>query len=134
MNVFQWLGLALKWGPHVISAVYLIESLFGPAMTGPEKKAAVLAWLRERKEQMEKAGIPMPWGDAVIAVIENLIDTVVGLLNILKVFRHKDEEAAEAIVATDAVVAAVNGAGKANVDRVLAEDPALARFIAKTER
>jgi hypothetical protein len=136
MNVFHWLGLALKWGPHVISAVYLIESLFGGTMTGPEKKEAVLAWLRERKDQLAANGINLPWGDAVIEVISNLIDTVVGLLNLLRVFRRKDEEAndATAVAAAEAVNEAVNGAGRANVMAVIDADPELTAFVERTRR
>ena len=128
MNVFQWLGLAMKWGPHVISAVYLIESLFGPGMTGPEKKEAVMAWLRE---QQQKLGLP--WGEQALTVISNLIDTVVGLLNLLGVFRHKKDEATEVIVAAGVMADIVNGQGHENVRAVIDADPELAAFLARTK-
>ena len=129
MNVFQWLGLAMKWGPHVISAVYLIESLFGPGMTGAQKKEAVMAWLREQQEKLD-----LPWGEQVIVVIGNLIDTVVGILNLLGVFRHKDEEAEDVLVAADEVATLVNGRGRARINAVVERDAELAAFLSNLEK
>ena len=129
MNVVQGLGLARKWGPHVISAVYLIESLFGPGMSGAEKKEAVMTWLRQQQEKLN-----LPWGEQVIIVISNMIDTVVGILNLLGVFRHKSEEDQDVVVAAVDVASAVNGSGRANMNAVIEKDPELSAFLAKLER
>ena len=124
MSVFQWLGLAMKWGPHVISAVYLIESLFGSGMSGSEKKEAVMAWLRQQQEKLN-----LPWGEAAIVVISNLIDTVVGLLNLLGVFRHKKDEARSVVIAVEEMVDIVGGQGRDNVREVIDSDPELTAFL-----
>lgn len=126
MNIIQWLSIGIKWGPHVISAVYLIETLFGSGMTGAEKKEAVMAWLRKQQEALQ-----LPWGDQAIGIISNMIDTVVGILNLLGVFRHT-EELSEADLESGREAAAT--VKIQNVHAVIAEDPELSAFMAKTER
>jgi hypothetical protein len=122
--MLQWLGIAMKWGPHVISAVYLIEQLFGSGLSGPEKKEAVLAWLREKQQKLG-----LPWGEQVIVVVGSLIDTVVGLLNLLGVFRRTQDLSPDELAAAEAAAAGVN---TANVHRVVESDPELAAFLTKT--
>lgn len=123
MNIIQWLSIGIKWGPHVISAVYLIETLFGSGMTGAEKKEAVMAWLHE-----QQAKLNLPWGGQVIDIISNMIDTVVGLLNLLGVFKREKDLSPAEIESGKAAAATVDRAG---LNEVVESDPELQRFMTR---
>lgn len=124
MNILQWLSIGMRWGPHVISAVYLIENLFGSGLSGPEKKEAVMAWLHE-----QQAKLNLPWGGQVIDIISNMIDTVVGLLNLLGVFKREKDLSPVEIEFGKAAAATVDRAG---LNEVVGSDPELQRFVTGT--
>lgn len=131
MNIFRSLPLIIKYAPLVYSAVNIIEDLYGSAVPGPEKKRIVLAWLADTSTRLN-----LPWGDAAVQVVSNLIDTVVGIYNFIGVFRNKEDadESEELKVATQSVVSDTKERADANVRQVTEQDPALKAFMEQMER
>lgn len=84
MNLFRAVPLILKWLPHVVTAVSLVEVLSGDK-AGSEKKAAAMKWLHELS-----SGANLPWGDAAISVVNSLIDAAVSVAHILGVFQSRE--------------------------------------------
>lgn len=122
MTFLKYIPLFLLWIKPAIGAVMTIEALFGGGLSGPEKKARVLEYLKELNDTKLK----LPWGDDALNIIGNIIDSVVWFLNKYGFFTHNSEEKPEDILATKA---AIEIAGSHN-DKVA--DPALAEFMAKT--
>lgn len=132
MNIFRVLPLIVKYAPLVYSAVNIVEDLYGSTKSGPEKKELVMAWLSNTARQLA-----LPWGDAAIGVVSNLIDTVVGIYNFIGLFRSRSsegEEPAEVQAATVEVAAQTEATVKENVRKVTEQDPELAAFLEKMER
>jgi hypothetical protein len=80
MQLFRLVPIILKWLPHVVSAVTLIE-LFASDRSGAEKKAAALSWLERTSEKMD-----LPWGAHVKSTVAGLIDAAVGVANLVGYF------------------------------------------------
>ena len=124
MNVLRFVPIIIRWAPIVYSAVITIEQILGPGVAGSEKKKIALTWLSEMAEQFN-----LPWGDAAISVLSDLIDTTVGILHITGQFTRMDEFDDE-----EREVALADGAeaevfARLNVAKVAEKDPVLAEFI-----
>jgi hypothetical protein len=129
MNLFQLIGVLTKWGPLIINAVYFVEQLFGPGLTGPQKKAAALAWLSDRHKDLEAKGISMPWGPSAIEAIGTIIDAIVSILNFFRQFRHRSLATEAEVTAASALAEELNVLGR--VEEVKQDDPELAAFLLK---
>lgn len=124
MNLLRFVPIILRWAPVVYSAVITIEEILGPGTEGKEKKRIALAWLSEMAQQFN-----LPWGEAAIGVLSDLIDTTVGILHITGHFSRMDEFDAEDrdVALADAAEAEVFA--RLNVDKLAAKDPVLAEFL-----
>jgi hypothetical protein len=85
MAVFKLIPLILKWLPHVVTAVSLIEVLASDK-PGAEKKRAAMAWLEKTSAKLN-----LPWGGQAVNVVGNLVDASVGVANLVGAFRPKEE-------------------------------------------
>jgi len=85
MALFKLIPLILKWIPHVITAVSLVEVLASDK-PGSEKKKAAMAWLEKTSAKMN-----LPWGTQAVQVVSNLVDASVGVANLVGAFRAKEE-------------------------------------------
>jgi hypothetical protein len=124
MNLLRFVPIIIRWAPIVYSAVITIEEILGPGTEGKEKKRIALAWLSEMAEQFT-----LPWGEAAIAVLSDLIDTTVGILHLTGHFSRMDEFDAE-----DRDVALADSEeseifARVNVDKIAQKDPVLAEFL-----
>lgn len=85
MALFKLIPLILKWIPHVITAVSLVEVLASDK-PGAEKKKAAMQWLEKTAAKMQ-----LPWGGQAVQVVGNLVDASVGVANLVGAFRTKEE-------------------------------------------
>lgn len=129
MNLFRFIPLLFQWGGTVVSAVVTIESLFGSGLSGAEKKERVMAFLSKVQKDQN-----LPWGEDVLGVIGNLIDTVVGILNFTGLFRRGQDASDEDVSAAAAVVVDTATVTNANVAKAKEQDPELAAFLDKMKR
>jgi hypothetical protein len=90
MQYLKFVPVILKWIPHVVSAVALVEVL-ASGKTGAEKKAAAMAWLERTSEKMN-----LPWGKQVSSIVSALVDAAVGVANLVGYFK-RDEPNAEVV-------------------------------------
>jgi hypothetical protein len=87
VNVLKVIPMVIRWIPHVITAISLVEVLAGDK-PGAEKKTAVMAWLEGTSKKLK-----LPWGESVIAVVGNLVDAAVGIANLVGFFKDPPEVA-----------------------------------------
>lgn len=107
LRFFKFIGLAVRFAPTVVAVVTLIEGLVSKDTPGSAKKALAMTTL---KDILGTLGIVLR--PEVEEFISLLIDTVVSLLNLLGVFKRKDEvtEAEELVAVVDAPTVAVAAA------------------------
>jgi len=86
MRYLTYIPIFLAWLPHVIAGIAVVEAVGDKTLTGERKKKAVLDYLRATATKLNLA-----WGDSAIKAIELLIDAAVTILNLLGVFKHKDD-------------------------------------------
>jgi len=133
MNIFSRISLIFTWLPFVVSAVSVVEAMFNPATPGADKKAAALAYLSTVAEK-----IGLPWGDAAVEVISNLIDTVVTIANFIGRFVKGADASPEDVEVLNSP--AVKGAAppieiaRKNVAERVAKDPVLDAFMKQTAK
>lgn len=124
MKLFTLVPILLAWLPEIIKAVAIFEAVLDPKTPGPEKKAAVMAYLSDVAAKSK-----LPWGPQAVQLIGGIIDTVVGILNFIGQFRHKKDMDPEEVEAMSAA-AAVSPALVAEKVAVKAEqDEALDTFL-----
>jgi len=85
VTLFRAVPIILRWIPHVVTAISLIEVLAADR-PGSEKKAAAMKWLETTSKKAK-----LPWGDTAITVVGGLIDAGVGIANLLGAFRGPSE-------------------------------------------
>jgi hypothetical protein len=85
MGALKMIPLVLRWLPHVVSAVSLIEVLASDK-AGPEKKRAAMIWLQRTSEKMN-----LPWGPQVMQVLSHLVDASVGVANLVGYFKTVED-------------------------------------------
>lgn len=121
LRFFKFIGLAVRFAPTVVSVVTLIEGLVSKDTPGSTKKELAMTTLRDI---LGTLGIVLR--PEVEEFISLLIDTVVSLLNLLGVFKHKDEvtEAEELVAVIDAptVAAAAAKVSEAVTVKALPDD------------
>jgi hypothetical protein len=126
MKVFSLIPVLLAWLPEIIKAVAIFEAVLDPRTPGKDKKAAVMAYLSG-----VAAKTKLPWGPQAVELIGGIIDTVVGILNFIGQFRHKEDMAPEEVEAFS-VAATVSSAAVAEKVAVKAEqDEVLDEFLGK---
>ena len=91
MQFLKMVPIVLRWLPHVVGAVSLIE-VFASQKSGAEKKVAAMAWLQRTSDKMN-----LPWGPKVAPVVSGLIDAAVGIANLVGHFRHAERLAVPAV-------------------------------------
>lgn len=124
MKLFTLVPILLAWLPEIIKAVAVFEAVLDPKTPGPEKKAAVMAYLSDVAAKSK-----LPWGPQAVQLIGGIIDTVVGILNFIGQFRHKKDMDPEEVEAMSAA-ATVSPALVAEKVAVKAEqDEALDTFL-----
>jgi hypothetical protein len=123
IRFFTYIPILIAWLPKIIEAVTVIEAVLDPKTSGPEKKHAVLAYLSDVAKKTK-----LPWGDQAIQVIDSVIDTVVGILNFLRIFTHRGDKPAEVVEAPAAVTPA---AVTERVADAMKDDPVLDAFLGK---
>jgi hypothetical protein len=84
MQYLKFVPLILRWIPHVVSAVALVE-VFASDKSGAEKKLAAMTWLERTSEKMN-----LPWGKQVSAIVGALVDAAVGVANLVGYFKRPD--------------------------------------------
>lgn len=121
--------LILQWLPVVMTGATIIEALVGGAKDGAEKKAELMAWLRNVGTKLGWV-----WTDRVVDVLDQLIDLVIDIFNWRGNFQHTRDMPEEEVKAQEAVVMATADVTRKAVAAEAAEDPALAEFIRATAR
>lgn len=124
--MFRFIPIIIKWMPLVISAITTVESLFGSGMTGAQKKEKVLAWLSRLAKERN-----LPWGEDAINVISDLIDTVVGIMNFVGLFRNREAVEFNELGEQEELASSTAPASTANVAKAKEQDPELAAFLEK---
>jgi len=126
VKYFTYIPILIAWLPEIIKAVTIIEAVLDPKTPGAEKKQAVLAYLSQVAEKTK-----LPWGEQAIGVVSSVIDTVVGILNFLRVFSKAADKPAEVTDAEPIVTAAsVNE----QVVEAMEHDPILDAFLSKAPK
>lgn len=128
LRFFKFIGLAVRFAPVVVSVVTLVEGLVSKDTSGADKKALAMATL---KDILTIAQIPLR--PEVEQFIGQLIDTTVSLLNLLGVFKRKDDvtEAEEKVAVVDAATASKAAAAVTAKVQTKAVDPAEQEAIDK---
>lgn len=82
--------------PALLEIVRLIEGLITEPKTGEQKKAAVIQIIKVVLTAGQKAGLLQKINvDALLAAVDVLIDTIVGIMNATGVFTHAGKAGAE---------------------------------------
>lgn len=103
--MFKLIAFVIKYLPVIISAVSMVEGLVSKDTPGADKKALVMATL---KQFLSAAGVSL--SPQVESIISQVIDIAVTILNALGIFKRKDERGEEdepAPVSAQAVTPAV---------------------------
>jgi len=126
MNFLRLAPTLVTWAPFVYGAVILVEQIVGPGRTGEEKKVLVLSWLSRQAREFD-----LPWGEAAIAVLDDLIDAAVGLMNLLGYFRRGEDFDENERLWADVEANESEDALGQNLDKVFADDPVLAKYLGR---
>jgi hypothetical protein len=111
--MFKVISFLLKFYP-VISIVISVVEAFMNERPGEEKKAVVM---RAITDIAAKFGVKLTPG--VVTIISESIDAIVAALNVMGIFKHKDEDEPKPVAVTPSgkVVAPV----ESDIDRQLKE-------------
>lgn len=85
MQLFRAIPIILRWIPHVVTAISLIEVLAGD-QPGADKKAAAIKWLETTGKKLK-----LPWSASVVTIVSSLVDAAVGIANLVGAFRAPGE-------------------------------------------
>lgn len=111
--MFKLIGFVIRYAPHVIAAVTLVEGLVSKNTPGAEKRALVVKTV---KEVLGRLGVRV--SSDLESLIGQTVDIAVTLLNLFGVFTRKEEvteaedEALATVPAADVTVAAQSAASR----------------------
>lgn len=90
LRLFKYIGFAIRFAPIVVSVVTLVEGITSKETSGKDKKALAVATVRD---VLGTLGVTM--SADLESFVGSTIDAAVSLLNLLGVFKHRDDEPAE---------------------------------------
>lgn len=90
LRLFKYVGFAIRFAPIVVSVVTLVEGLTSKETSGKDKKELAVATVRD---VLGTLGVTM--SEDLENFVGSTIDAAVSLLNLLGVFKHRDDEPAE---------------------------------------
>jgi hypothetical protein len=85
MNFLKVIPIIIRWLPHVVTAISLVEVLASDK-PGAVKKQSVMAWLERTSSKLN-----LSWGPAVVTTVGNLVDAAVGIANLVGYFKDQPE-------------------------------------------
>lgn len=123
------IGIIIRYFPVVLGVLLSIEAVVNPSTPGADKRAAAVAAI---SKALAAFGVVL--SEAQLEALGKVIDGVIGVFNLLGVFRKKADLPPEELAAADAAAKVTPVEVNARVMEVAATDETFAAFLRATER